>query len=57
MVKKYHVHIYKVIEKMEVDTLAYNAVKQGLLEKVKSDCSLIAMEFEEPKLKDLKREE
>ena len=64
MIKKYHVHIYEVIKKMEVDTLAYNeikakemaleAAKQGILTKRKSDCNLIAIEFE---LTDTKEEE
>jgi len=49
---------------MEVDTLAYNeikakemaleAAKQGILTKRKSDCNLIAIEFE---LTDTKEEE
>jgi len=57
MVKKFHIHIYKIIEKMEVDTLAYNkikakemaleAAKQGLLANTKLDCALITMAFEE----------
>lgn len=56
MVKKYHVHIYKVIEKMEIDTLAYNeikakemaleAAKQGILKAIEPDCNLIAIEYE-----------
>ncbi len=57
MIKKYHVHIYKVIAKAEIDTLAYNgikakemaleAVKAGLIKFLDSDCSLIAIEFEQ----------
>lgn len=56
MIKKYHVHVYKIVEKMEIDTLAYNgikaremaleAAKQGLLKKGIKDCELIALEFE-----------
>ena len=57
MIKKYHVHIYKVIAKGEIDTLAYNgikakemaleAVKSNLINFSDSDCSLIAIEFEQ----------
>lgn len=59
MIKKYHVHIYKVIAKGEIDTLAYNSIKakEMALEAVKSKlvdfsdsaCSLLAIEFEEVK--------
>ncbi len=59
MIKKYHVHIYKVIAKGEIDTLAYNgikakemaldAVKSNLIKFLNSDCSLIAIEFEQVK--------
>lgn len=56
MIKKYHLHIYKIIEKAEIDTLAYNgikaremaldAAKQGILKfKSVDDGSLIAIEF------------
>jgi len=56
MVRKFHIHIYRVVEEMEVDTLASNgiiakgmaldAAKQGILKKSKPDCNLIAIEFE-----------
>ena len=55
MIKKYRVHVYKVIAKAEIDTLAYNgikakemaldAVKSNILKLEESDCSLIAIEF------------
>jgi len=53
--KNYHVHVYKVVGKMEVDTACENAVeaKKNALECAKesprweeSDCKMIAMEFE-----------
>ena len=56
--KKYHVHVYKVVGKVEVETLATNENKarEFALEYVKernsyifgeSDCNMIAIEFEE----------
>ena len=57
MIKNYHVHIYKVIAKGEINTLAYNgikakemaleAVKSNLISFSDSDCSLLAIEFEQ----------
>jgi len=59
MIKKYHVHIYKIIAKGEIDTLAYNGIKakEMALEAAKgnlinfsdSDYSLLAIEFEQVK--------
>lgn len=56
MIKQFHVHVYKVVAKAEVDTLAYNgikakefaleAVKSKILKMEESDCDLIAIEFE-----------
>ncbi len=57
MVQKFHVHVYKVVGKAEVDTLAENgvkakemaleAVKQGILKFTTAEETLIAMDFKE----------
>lgn len=62
MIKKYHVHIYKVIAKAEIDTLAYSEIKakemaldaleNNLIKLDTSDCKLIAIEFEQREIGD-----
>lgn len=59
MIKRFHVHIYKVIEKMETDVWAYNKTDakaraleiahQGILKSKPSDCALLALEFDKTK--------
>jgi hypothetical protein len=54
--RKYHVHVYKVINMCEVDTLAPNeikakefaleAVKDGIISGQLPDCKFIAIEFD-----------
>jgi hypothetical protein len=54
--RKYHVHVYKVINMCEVDTLAPNevkakefaleAVKDGIIQERFPDCNFIAIEFD-----------
>ncbi len=56
-IKKYHVHVYKIVAKAEIDTFAYNgikakemaidAVKGKLVKFLDSDCSLLAIAFEQ----------
>lgn len=54
--KKYHIHIYKVIEKAEVEIEAKNEIEarhkgielatEGKMEFGKTDCKMISMEWE-----------
>ena len=55
LVNKFHVHVYKIVEKLEVETIAYNEVKAREIalayakehpeEFGESDCKLLAIPF------------